>query len=155
MFIMFLIGFAILLSYIIGGFIGIALTGLGLVCTPVTLLSINFLGGIASDSYKMAELSHLNLQLLDKLYKILWPSRNYGIFIQIMNMGGLFFANFTGLGCTLILGNIHEINVWQGFTLFGFLLGAGACYLLRAGSVSTCKAICEELVNIFNCFNYY
>lgn len=49
-FIMFLIGFSILLAYIIGGFIGIGLTGLGVVCTPVTLLAINFLGGLSSGS---------------------------------------------------------------------------------------------------------
>jgi len=45
-FVFVLIGFAILLAYSIAGFVGIALCGVGVMCSPVTLLAINFLGGI-------------------------------------------------------------------------------------------------------------
>jgi len=58
-FVFILIGFTNLLCYCIAGFTGIALAGVGVMCTPVTLLSINFLGGISSDAHKLAEISHL------------------------------------------------------------------------------------------------
>lgn len=62
-------------------------------------------------------------------------------------MTGLFFANFTAIGGILILGDIQMVNIWASFTLFGFLLGGGFCYLIRASSVSTCKAVCQEMIN--------
>lgn len=58
-FIFIFIGFTVLLSYCIAGFTGIALTGVGVMSTPVTLISINFLSGISTDAHKLAELSHL------------------------------------------------------------------------------------------------
>lgn len=44
------IGFVILLTYVIAGFTGMALCGVGVICTPVTLLSINFLSGISQNA---------------------------------------------------------------------------------------------------------
>lgn len=75
------IGFIVLIVYCIAGFIGIALCGIGVISTPVTLLSINSIAGMTTDAHRLAELSHLNYRLIMRLYKIAWPSKNYGIHI--------------------------------------------------------------------------
>lgn len=56
-----LIGFFMVICYCIAGFIGIALCAVGVMSTPITLISINFLSGISTDAHKLAELSHLQL----------------------------------------------------------------------------------------------
>jgi hypothetical protein len=60
----------------------------------VTLLSINFIGGLAGDSHKFAKTAKTFGIIIDRLYKIAWATRNYSIFAQIVNAGGAFLINF-------------------------------------------------------------
>ncbi|KRX02294.1 hypothetical protein PPERSA_09911 [Pseudocohnilembus persalinus] len=106
------------------------------------------LAGISQDSWNFAQIAQIHLSIIDRLYKMFWPSRNYGIFTQMINMTAVFFANFSIFGGCLILSNVQLLSIWQGFTLLGFLIGGGHCYLLRSGSVSTCRAVYDSSNNI-------
>lgn len=76
-----LLAFIILIVYSIAGFYGIGLCALGLLCTPVTLLSINFLAGISSDAYKFTKTAKTYGVIIDRIYKMAWASRNYSIYL--------------------------------------------------------------------------
>lgn len=125
----------ILIAYLIGGFFGIAMLGSGLVCTPITLLSINFMGGVASDAFLFAKIARVYGRLTDRLFKVAWPSRNYAVYIQTMNAGGVFIGNFVAIGAILALTKIQGIIIWRSFTFFGFLYGSGLAYLLKGQSI--------------------
>lgn len=47
--------FLLLITYCIAGFFGIALCCLGLVSSPIALITANFIAGISSDSYKFTK----------------------------------------------------------------------------------------------------
>lgn len=54
------IGICLLLSYSIGGFVGVALTGIGVMCTPCTLIATNYLGAMSLDAFNMYKLANLD-----------------------------------------------------------------------------------------------
>lgn len=143
---------AIMISYSIGGFYCTGLSALGLMSSSITLLSINFLSGIINDSYQCAKITRTFAIVKERIYKIAWCARNYSIYIQIVNAGGVFLANLVCIGCILVLTKISEVWMWSGFTLFGFLYGASFAYFLKGGSIWAVKNVAEDIYSDFQCF---
>ncbi len=124
-------GFAIILSFVIAGFYGIGIMAIGLMGIPITMLAINYIGGITTQAFQFSKVARVYGDLTDRLYKISWTSKNYGIYVQMINAVGVFLTNFTALGCFLILSKMPAVAIWKSFTLFGFLFGSSLAYFLK------------------------
>jgi len=76
-----LIAFSCLIGYVTAGFYGVALVGIGILTSSVTVCSIYFLSTHSRDSFNLAVLVDFYGELKDLLYKISWAARNYAIFV--------------------------------------------------------------------------
>jgi len=70
-----------MIGYLLAGFFGIAIISIGLICAPVSLLTINLFTGISLDSYKYSYIGQILGNLKDELYKISYAAQNYSIFL--------------------------------------------------------------------------
>lgn len=108
-FILLTIGFSVMVCYLFGGFIGIAVGLVGILSTPILLITIALFGGAAHDGAILSKLSNLGNQATYNCRNMAKGALNYCVYLQLTNAVAVFYIDIILIGLTSYFGKISDI----------------------------------------------
>jgi len=76
---------------------------------PLTVLAISLLSSFTSDGYEFATVARVYGTIRDQIYRMAWAGRNFYVFAQIFNAGGVFLSNVVCIGVMIIVLKITSV----------------------------------------------
>jgi hypothetical protein len=115
-----ILAMAIMFGFILGGFYGVALIALGLIGSPIMLQAINNSASILITSAQFSvSYRKIPIHTAQFLRNASWSAKSQLIFIQVLNLGGIFLADIALIGAIFIVSKTSELNFFDSFVFDG------------------------------------
>lgn len=135
-------------GYGILGYFGISLMALGALSNIVMIYSINMIGDLGNNSYRLTALTKFNENSKEKLFNMSWYPHNYKAFLRGVEFLVLILAGFAIAGNFICFLNDFNLIILKSLQSFGLILGFVVPYLLNGIVICEVQYVTNHIVRL-------